>query len=241
MTQSCANIYLADQRGCTQLDWFRSYHTFNFGDYFNENRHPFGGIRVLNDDTLRGGYAATKHVEKTTQVVLIPLVGGIYFNIQPDEPIFIEAGGLLFASITEGVDFVISSPYSQEDLVNYLEIWLEVEDLLLQNKVEKASFDINQRNQLLPLFLSEKSDLKDDFGVLSKNHAFIGKYEGRKEGVYHLKNEQSGVLIFIIEGAFEVQNRLLHSRDCLTLADVEEVEFEALSNDAIILLIETCF
>ena len=42
----------------------------------------------------------------------------------------------------------------------------------------------------------------------------------------------------MIQGAFEVQHRLLKSRDALALWNVVEVEIEALSNEAIIVLIE---
>lgn len=42
----------------------------------------------------------------------------------------------------------------------------------------------------------------------------------------------------MIEGVFEVQGTLLHARDGLAIWEAEEVEMEALSNDAIIFLIE---
>jgi len=41
-----------------------------------------------------------------------------------------------------------------------------------------------------------------------------------------------------LEGAFEVEGRLLHARDGLALWETEKVELEALSNDAIILVME---
>ncbi|WP_409034090.1 hypothetical protein [Runella sp.] len=67
----------------------------------------------------------------------------------------------------------------------------------------------------------------------------MGKFGGREEGIYTVRNpERNGVFIFVIEGAFEVQNRLLHPRDGLSLTHVTEVEFEALSNDAILLVLE---
>ena len=44
--------------------------------------------------------------------------------------------------------------------------------------------------------------------------------------------------MFVIEGAFEVQGTLLHARDGLALWGTDKLEKEALSNDAIILLIE---
>jgi hypothetical protein len=51
-----------------------------------------------------------------------------------------------------------------------------------------------------------------------------------------------GVFGFVIEGAFEFQNRLLETRDSIALWNEDnetlQIEFEALSNDAIILIAE---
>ena len=43
----------------------------------------------------------------------------------------------------------------------------------------------------------------------------------------------------MIAGAFEAEGRLLYERDGLALFDTNKIEMEALSNDAMMLLIET--
>jgi quercetin 2,3-dioxygenase len=42
---------------------------------------------------------------------------------------------------------------------------------------------------------------------------------------------------FVLQGAFEAEGRLLHERGGLALWDAGEIEIEALSNNAILLLI----
>ena len=66
---------------------------------------------------------------------------------------------------------------------------------------------------------------------------FIGKYEGRVEDVSTLQNNNM-VFICVLVGVFEVQNRLLHACDGLSLQNVSEIAFEALSNDAMLLILE---
>jgi redox-sensitive bicupin YhaK (pirin superfamily) len=67
----------------------------------------------------------------------------------------------------------------------------------------------------------------------------IGQFRGRQEARYQLSHKTHGLFVFVIEGAFEVQGRLLHPRDGLAFWNVAEpAELEALSNDAIILLME---
>jgi quercetin 2,3-dioxygenase len=42
----------------------------------------------------------------------------------------------------------------------------------------------------------------------------------------------------VLQGAFEVQYKLMETRDGLALWNAKEIEIEALSNEAIIMLIE---
>ena len=64
------------------------------------------------------------------------------------------------------------------------------------------------------------------------------KLNGRQDDIYYRKNTANGVFVYAIQGALEVQYRLMHEGDGLALWDVDEVEFEALSNDAILLIVE---
>lgn len=107
----------------------------------------------------------------------------------------------------------ITNPY-KEELVNYLVIGLE-------RKPGVADFELAENNLQSPM-----------------PNILLGKFDGRRDGVHKLSKDACGVYVFVIEGAFEVQKRLLHQRDGLSLRNVDEVEFEALSNEAIVLMIE---
>ena len=67
---------------------------------------------------------------------------------------------------------------------------------------------------------------------------FIGIFDGREEGRYILREQSHGIFGMVINGAFEFQNRLLENRDAVLITDIEELEFEALSENAIILFFE---
>ncbi len=224
MTQTEAKIYLSEQRGITQFEWFRSIHTFNFGNYFDENKAPFTPIRVCNDNTLASGKSMRMQVEKPTEVLILPLVGGIEFKTSTGYHDFLEAGKLQIFSADAEMEYEVLNPYESE-LINYLEIWIEKESIS-SPKVAQVSIDIEKRNELLPIFI------QDDIFV------YFGKFGGREEDIYQLKNTSNSIFAFVIEGAFELQNRLLHPRDGLALWNVQEIDFEALSNDAMLLIFE---
>ena len=237
--QSNGKIYLENQRGCSQTEGFRSFHTFHFGAYNHVGKEPFGALQVLNDDTLAGEKSVSMRVEANTDIILLPIVGAIGYknslDIDPSreyrEGGYISSGEVQIFSVTKNSAFEVSNPYETE-LVNYLQIWIKNTSPTFKPKIQHKHFNLNtHKNQLLPLF-----SIKNTSSL-----GFIGQFEGREEATYTLKNPKNGVFTFIIEGAFEVQNRLLEARDSLALWAIETVELEALSNNALILLLEIPF
>ena len=225
MSKEKAKIFLADERGLNELDWFRSYNTFNFGKYYNEHKKPFGDLYVLNDDTLAAGKIVRMTIEETADILLIPIVGTVEFKINNRNPEFVEAGQSLLYNADKNSTIEFANPY-ENDLINFLQIWIKTKTGTKSNIAEIFSFDINERKNCLINLLSKNSNYK------------IGKYKGREEGIYKFRNLDNGLFVYIVEGAFEVQGRLLHQGDGLALWNVVDVDFEALSNDAIILFLE---
>lgn len=228
--QHQAQIYKAELRGLTESDVFRRHATFNFGDYSEASRHPLGLLLALNDETLGAGNTIFRHIEEQTDILILPLVGGLIFrdSFGAEHTIGTEQIGLF--SGEKGNAYQLTNPYKKE-LVNYLQIWIKG-----GKKFKPGSggrdFDFSQRNTLIPIF--------GDAGLPmhSKTTGFIGIYDGRTEGSHQLQNPQNGLFVFVINGAFEFDNILLESRDALSIVNAETLEFEALSKNAMLLIIE---
>lgn len=59
-----------------------------------------------------------------------------------------------------------------------------------------------------------------------------------REVVYALSHPGHSLFVFVVQGAFEVQYRLLEGGDGLALWALSQTEIEALSDEAILLLLE---
>lgn len=233
-TKTQAQIYLADQRGCSETADFRSFQTFNFGAYRAEGRQPFGSLCLLNDDKLRAGASLSMQVDNEMDVLLLPLVGGLAFRTVSDEPVdeeFLEPGQVGILSLEADTRFTISNPYERES-INFLQLWLTRSATNSAPAFQQAGFSFDTRNTLLPL------------ADLTGNRVYIGQYGGRQEGYYLVsatpETSPRGLFVFVIQGSFEVANRLLHEKDGLAIEPEEDyiLEFEALSNDAILILLD---
>lgn len=118
-----AKIFLAEERGVTETEWFRSYNIFNFGSNYNEHKTPVEKLYVCNDDTLAGGKRFSLTVEAAAQFILLPVVGAVEFVKNNEAVLFINAGEVFTAALNKGDVFEIINPYGKE-LVNFLQFWL---------------------------------------------------------------------------------------------------------------------
>src|SRR5688500_17106975 len=94
-----ATIYLSLQRGCTQSDWFRTYHSLNFGSFYNKHPTPFNCLTALNDETLKASHAIAHPAVEDCVVLLLPVVGGVEYAVDGNERSFVEAGESVLVNI----------------------------------------------------------------------------------------------------------------------------------------------
>jgi hypothetical protein len=232
LVQTEAQIYLANQRGVTHHEGFRSFHTLNFGAYLAEGREPVGRLIAFNDETLMPQRAIEIKVDNPTEIILLPTVGGLELIDHSQESIFVSAGeSFRFIAFPEST-FKIVNPYPTET-IGYLQIHLKP-DLsceVLNNLMDETplnSFSLEENNRLVQAFTSTGKSVS----------ARIGQYDGREEDTYTISKPENAIFTYVINGAFEVQNRLLETGDALAFWNAEDAEFEALSNGAVILVAE---
>lgn len=216
-------IYLAEKRGCTQTQVHRSFHSFNFGTYQLAHREPFGALRVFNDETLTPGASITYSLTDDQLVLLLPVAGGINFETGAGHQ-FVEAGETAWINARQGSVLTISNPY-ETGSVDFIIAWIALPEWNDQPPVT-LPFDLTTINTLHIVFASPQIK------------AHIGKFSGRTDATFKTSEGNTRLFAFVLEGAFEFKERLLLHRDGLALNAATEADFEALSDGAIILILE---
>ena len=225
IAQILAQIYKSDSRGFFNSEKHNCFSTFNFEHYQDLSRNAFGSLKVLNEVILAPQQSITRFINSNTNVIILPLFGGIEYkdNIGNEEFLHVEQIGILTA--VEELTIEIFNPYEKEN-VSYLEFEFQMERQHFKNDFQQYKFDLSSHNKLHSLF-----EFENTFG-------FIGIYDGRKEGTFILKNANNGVFVFVINGAFEIENRLLEAKDGLAIQKTGTIEWESLSQNAMLLVIE---
>src|SRR5436190_11445911 len=153
--QSDAVIYLASQRGCTQSTTYRSYHTFNFGTYFNEHRKPFGNLTGFNDDVLAVGKSVTLTAPKNALIFIIPIAGQLHYRLGENEPREVSVGKIHGLRITAGARLEIEN--TDSELINFIHVWFNDVDPGYNEFIE-FKFSLSE-NKLVPFLLNSPQSL----------------------------------------------------------------------------------
>jgi quercetin 2,3-dioxygenase len=212
-----AIIYLAENRNCFQTEAFRSLITLPSKNV----ESSFDSIIKFADNTLSAKQTSTFLFEGNQMVILLPLVGAIEI-FENEKSKIVNSGEIAHIFRKKNEQIIIQNPY-ENDLINYLEIWMNWGDIR-DEQIIINTFDLEKNENKLIEIPSQEGLMK----------IYIGKYGGREEDVLSIKNN---AFVFVINGVFEVQNRLLESRTGLSLLQIEELEFEGLAQENIILII----
>lgn len=222
ITQSPATIFLADNRSMVQTARQRTFSTLRTSTGIT---HNLSGLYGFDDAELAAGATVQLRVDKPSYLMLLPVTGDLSFVDCQGLTTTIENGTARIFAVTSF--YTLTNPFAEE-LINYIQVLIQSEEV----PEEQASWDFHFNLALNGNKLTGMPPSKLPFKVS------IGRFKGRSEGIYALRNTASSFFTFVITGAFEVANILLHRQDGLTLSAVKEIEFEALSDDAILLCIE---
>lgn len=222
--QHPAQIYKSDGREIAITETGKHFLTINSSDNQDDSNYTFDALKHIKEEIFLPKCSTMTMVESSSDVIILPLFGGIEYKDSLGNEDFIRVEQVSHIAVEKGMSFELYNPYGQN--VSCLQIWLNAKEQHPKNNCKLFDFDLSQKNQLIPLFQTY--------------HAvgFIGIFEGRKEGLYPLKDASNGVFVFVINGAFEVENRLLEARDGLRIEKIEAIEWEALSADALLIVLE---
>ncbi len=220
---SQTRIVLADKR---KTEYLESTKLSKYSIHREAPEHSptrtFGSLHLFMETTLGAGCSEPISVETPMQFFILPLIGKVGVG-SPKEQETLQTEEALLLSVKANEELWIYNNYQDADIHFLI-----------------AGFHCNELANGFTRFNLHHDILQGVFHQISQKgliNVFIGQFNGRFDTTF---SPNSGSLIFawVIQGAFEFNDCLIQKADGLAISSEEILEFEALSNDAMLILFE---
>lgn len=146
-------IRKAQTRGHAQHGWLESWHSFSFAEYYDPKQMGWGPLRVINDDTVRGGGGFPPHGHNNMEIISYVLDGALAHKDSTGGSSTIRPGDVQVMSAGTGV---VHSEFnaSATDPVHFLQIWITPERTGVEPAYRERHFDAMEKRGRLRVIAS---------------------------------------------------------------------------------------
>ncbi|WP_346837451.1 pirin family protein [Microbulbifer sp. SAOS-129_SWC] len=148
-------IRKAESRGRANFGWLDSRHSFSFGSYYDPRHMGISVLRVINDDTVKGGAGFGAHGHRDMEIISYVLEGAIEHRDSTGNHFVVPAGEVQRMSAGRGIQHSEFNA-SRHQRLRFLQIWIEPNVTGIEPEYEQAR--IEQRGQLTPLVTTDGRD-----------------------------------------------------------------------------------
>lgn len=218
----------ARERGCTELDWLESRHTFSFAEYYDPEVMGFGDLRVINDDIVAPGTGFGMHPHRDMEIISIVLSGALEHKDSIGSGSVIRPGDVQIMTAGSGIMHSEFNP-SQTEPVHFLQIWILTNRKDHPPAYEQKAFKAEEMKNAMCLVVSGtgedgslkiNQDLRLYQAILEKDAKV--SYKITKDRKYWIQ---------VASGKIAVNDQILDEGDGLAILDEENrLEFTGLED-----------
>ncbi|MFO0836532.1 MAG: pirin family protein [Phycisphaerales bacterium] len=153
-------IRRADERGITEIDWLKSWHTFSFGDYHDAAHMGFRTLRVINDDIIGAGGGFGTHPHRNMEIITIMLEGELTHRDSLGHTQSLKPGEVQVMSAGSGIRH---SEFNASKTVpaHLIQTWITPRSLGITPRYEQRAFPREVRLNTITPVASGRGDTAD--------------------------------------------------------------------------------
>jgi redox-sensitive bicupin YhaK (pirin superfamily) len=214
----------ANERGLTEVDWLKSYHTFSFGEYRDSAYMGFGPLRVINEDTVEAGMGFGTHQHREMEIISYVVSGLLEHKDSIGTGSIIKPGEIQRMSAGTGVSHSEFNA-SKKDTVHFLQIWIKPNQPHLAPSYEQKILPQNQINELILI----GSPTGGDHAIQIHQDVYLyAGYLSQNKVIYYEFNANRKGWIQLIKGHIIVNNQTVESGDGVMLENETKITLECL-------------
>lgn len=224
-------IRKSEERGQANHGWLKSFHTFSFANYFDQNHMHFSDLRVINEDFIAAGQGFGKHPHQDMEIITYVISGALQHEDSMGNSSTILPNEIQTMSAGTGV-FHSEFSNSKEE-THLLQIWILPDKKQIKPNYGQKSFAKNFLNSDFVLAVSGSG--KDGSIAINQDvEVFIAKFVAGKKKDFEIKNNRK-IWIQVISGKLSINNSTLNNGDAAAIENEKSIEIIAEKNSEFLL------
>ena len=197
-------------RGYADHGWLKSFHSFSFAGYYDDEHMGWGNLRVINEDRIAPGTGFGTHGHRDMEIVSYVLKGNLAHKDTLGNVKGIPPGDVQRMSAGSGVQHSEFN-HAPNDTTHFLQIWIEPNVTGIKPGYEQKTFSDAEKRGVLRLVAS--NDGKQGSVTI---HADASIYAGLFDGVEaaSLKLDPARkAYVHLVRGELQVNAKALTTGD----------------------------
>jgi redox-sensitive bicupin YhaK (pirin superfamily) len=225
-------IRRSDERGHAAHGWLNSQHTFSFANYHDPRFMGFRKLRVINEDRVQPGQGFGTHPHRDMEILSYVLAGSLEHRDSLGNGSIIRPGEVQRMSAGTGVTHSEFN-HSKEELVHFLQIWIQPEADNLPPSYEQREFPEAERRNMLRLVASREG--RDGSVTIHQDVGVYAALLAAGVAVGHPLRRDRHAWIQVARGRVTVNGQSLAAGDGAALSEEPSVRLAAESEAELLL------
>ena len=214
--------------------WHTCRFHFSFGDYIYADRHQFGVLKLLNDDTIQPGKGYEAHPHAELEIISYCVQGELVHRDGMGNHTTLRRGDVQYVCAGSGITHSLISG-DQDESLRLLQMWIKPDkEKLAPHYFHKTCSKQDRHNRLLHVI--SDNGRQGTIAIHQDANLYVSEMD---EGNGVVLDDLSDRLCYLvcIEGNIRANSEKLYANDALEISRENSLNITAL-NDAHILLVE---
>ena len=205
-------------RGYADHGWLKSFHSFSFAGYFDDQHMGWGNLRVINEDRIAPGTGFGTHGHRDMEIISYVLSGNLAHQDSMGNVKGIPPGDVQRMSAGSGVQHSEFN-HAQGEQTHFLQIWIEPNVTGIDPGYEQKSVPESAKRGQLALVAAPAADAQaaeHAVQIHADARMFAGLFNGAETAHLPL-NPARKAYVFLVRGNLQVNGQNLQAGDAAML------------------------